>query len=74
MGDLVSATTQGTMVPEMTAPVNPFNATMTVTAIDSAKGEATAAPTYLQASGAVVGAKMCFGGVMAIVGFVALVL
>ncbi|CZR50802.1 uncharacterized protein PAC_00676 [Phialocephala subalpina] len=70
MGDLVSAT----MVAEMTAPVNPYNGTTTVAATASAKGEATASPTYLQASDAVASAKMCFGAVTAVVGFVALVL
>lgn len=72
-GAVVSTTTLGTYIPEKTATVNPFNLT-TVTATSTAAGVATSAPTYLQASAAVVNVKVCFGVVLGAVGFVALML
>ncbi|KUJ22488.1 uncharacterized protein LY89DRAFT_300658 [Mollisia scopiformis] len=72
-GDIVSTTTQGTLVPEMTARVNLFNLT-TATVTSTADGIATSAPTYLQASGAASNAKACFGAMIGIIGFVFLVL
>ncbi|KAE8452184.1 hypothetical protein EG329_001651 [Mollisiaceae sp. DMI_Dod_QoI] len=74
MGDAVSTTTQGTMVPEMTAPVDMANSTATVTATAGGIALPKSAPTFLQASAGVVSAKLCFSFVMAVVGFVGLTL
>lgn len=74
MGEVVSATTEGTMVPEMTAPVDMMNLTNLNTNSTADGVAAASVPTYMQASGGVMNSNVWLGALAGVAAFATLFL